>query len=111
MQGTFGCFSQCRVCWWSALDARFNRREQIGSICFYIVRILALCGLFSSFSSLTKQFNGSSNYSLLRDFELDDIKEYIVFSLGCFLLLLNLLIASYIKLPNCSITQVLNSLM
>ena len=33
---------------------------------------------------------------------------YVAFSLGCFLLLLNVIIVSYIKLSNCSIPPIFN---
>lgn len=55
------------------------------------------------FFLITRQFNRSPNWSLRRDYDLDDIKEYSTFSLDCFLLLVKALLASYIKLSNCSI--------
>ena len=42
MQGTLDCFSQCLGCRWSVLDKRFDRREQIGSICFYKVGVISV---------------------------------------------------------------------
>ena len=53
-QGTFGCFSHCWGCQQSVLDRRFNRKEQIGTICFYIVRIFSVVQFVLKFSLINK---------------------------------------------------------
>ena len=56
--------------------------------------------------SLVSVSDLSYNYYLLNDLQTFDIKACMLFSFGCFLLFLSLIIASDINVSNCSIAAI-----